>query len=149
MSDLINGREMLKRYQEDLCYGIACKDCSMCTEDGGCRVEEWIDKFPSADRPQEWIPCSERLPSEEKATFLVCTDSEHMCSCRWTNTNPIWTDLTTEWHWCIFDIPQYSKVVAWMPLKPWKGADDYERAIEQMEHDMLYEPTYNSEDGSM
>ena len=56
MSDLINGREMLKRYQEDLCYGIACKDCSMCTEDGGCRVEEWVDKFPSADRPQgEWI----------------------------------------------------------------------------------------------
>jgi len=56
MSDLINGREMLKRYQEDLCYGIACKDCPMCTEDGGCRVEEWIDKFPSADRPQgEWI----------------------------------------------------------------------------------------------
>ena len=32
-----------------------------------------------------------------------------------------------------------------------KGADDYEyeRAIEQMEHDMLYEPTYNPEDGSM
>lgn len=30
-----------------------------------------------------------------------------------------------------------------------KGADDYERAIEQTEHDMLYEPTYNSEDGSM
>ena len=31
-----------------------------------------------------------------------------------------------------------------------KGADDdYERAVEQMEHDMLYEPTYNSEDGSM
>ena len=56
MSDLINGREMLKRYQEDLCYDIACKDCSMCTEDGRCRVEEWIDKFPSADRPQgEWI----------------------------------------------------------------------------------------------
>lgn len=30
-----------------------------------------------------------------------------------------------------------------------KGADDYERAIEQVEHDALYEPTYNSEDGSM
>ena len=26
---------------------------------------------------------------------------------------------------------------------------DYERAIEQMQHDMLYEPTYNPEDGSM
>lgn len=33
-----------------------------------------------------------------------------------------------------------------------KGADDnrdYERAVEQMEYDMLYEPTYNPEDGSM
>lgn len=30
-----------------------------------------------------------------------------------------------------------------------KGSDDYERAIEQTEHDMLYEPTYNSEDGGM
>ena len=55
MSDLINGREMLNRYQVDLCYGIACKDCSMSTEEGDCRVEKWIDTFPSADRPQgEW-----------------------------------------------------------------------------------------------
>ena len=91
---------------------------------GMLKAASIIASIPSADRPQEWIPCSERLPSEEKATYLVCTDSEYMCSCRWTNTNPIWTDLTTEWHWCIFDIPQYSKVVAWMPLKPWKGADD-------------------------
>ena len=56
MNDLINGREMLNRYQVDLCYDIACKDCSMSTEEGGCRVEKWIDTFPSADRPQgEWI----------------------------------------------------------------------------------------------
>lgn len=27
--------------------------------------------------------------------------------------------------------------------------NDYERAIEQMEHDTLYESTYNPEDGSM
>lgn len=26
---------------------------------------------------------------------------------------------------------------------------DYERAVEQLEHDMLYEPTYNQDDGSM
>ena len=35
------------------------------------------------------------------------------------------------------------------PDKHVKGADDYERATEQMEHDVLYEPTYNAEDGSM
>lgn len=26
---------------------------------------------------------------------------------------------------------------------------DYERSVEQLEHDMLYEPTYNQNDGSM
>lgn len=26
---------------------------------------------------------------------------------------------------------------------------DYERAVEQLEHDMLYEPTFNPDDGSM
>lgn len=33
-----------------------------------------------------------------------------------------------------------------------KGDSDevyYERAIEQLEHDILYEPTYNVEDGSL
>lgn len=40
---------------------------------------------------------------------------------------------------------------------PWCGAEmrtketdrDYERSVEQLEHDMLYEPTYNQDDGSM
>ena len=40
------------------------------------------------------------------------------------------------------------QMVEWA-IKALKGADDYERATEQMEHDMLYEPTYNPEDGSM
>ena len=26
---------------------------------------------------------------------------------------------------------------------------DYERAVDQLEHDMLYEPTFNQDDGSM
>lgn len=38
--------------------------------------------------------------------------------------------------------------------EPWSGArmrgeEDYELATEQMEYDAIYEPTYNSEDGSM
>lgn len=75
------------------------------------------------DRPRgEWISVSEK-PKDEKKTYLVQLDGGGMCSCRWTNTNPFWTDLTTEWHWCIFDIPQYSKVVAWMDLEPYKGGE--------------------------
>ena len=122
MSDLINGREMLKRYQVDLCYGIACKECSMCTEDGGCRVEEWIDKFPSADRPQEWIPCSERLP-RPYTEVLVCDECGWISMgsyrpCDVTEKDSGWSTLTR------IKIPT-DGIIAWMPLpEPWKGADD-------------------------
>lgn len=78
MSDLINGREMLKRYQVDLCYGIACKECSMCTEDGGCRVEEWIDKFPSADRPSK--------EGEWEIVALGWHTIRRCSNCKWTQT---------------------------------------------------------------
>lgn len=122
MSDLIKREDAIRAVAEVLSLNRFASFKNI--KDFGRFAERMLRNVPSADRPQEWIPCRERLPSKEKATYLVCTDSERMCSCRWTNTNPIWTDLTTEWHWCIFDIPQYAKVVAWMPLKPWKGADD-------------------------
>lgn len=103
----------------------------------------------SEPKAGEWIPVSEK-PKDEKRTYLVQLDSGGMCSCRWTNANPFWTELTTDWHWNIFDIPQYCKVVAWMDLKPYRDdREEYELATEQMEHDAMYEPTYNSEDGSM
>ena len=63
----------------------------------------------------KWIPVSE--PPKELGTYLIQTDGEpYMCQCRWTDVNPFWTDYKTKPHWNIFDLPQYSKVVAWMPL---------------------------------
>ena len=76
------------------------------------------------EQPQ-WISCSEMLPEPEKKRYWVCTDGGYQCQCRWTNINHFWTDLTTDWHWHIGDVPQYSKVVAWMPLPtPYMTADD-------------------------
>lgn len=72
--------------------------------------------FKQFQPEQRWIPCSERLPEQEKKSYWVCTDGGYQCQCRWTNINHFWTDLTTDWHWHIMDVPQYSKVVAWMPL---------------------------------
>ena len=114
MSDLINGREMLKRYQVDLCYDIACKDCSMSTEEGGCRVEKWIDTFPSADRPQgEWIPCSERHP-KENGEYMITLDFE------WGREIEIGLYADGEW----LNDNRHANI-AWRPLiEPWKGADD-------------------------
>jgi len=46
MIDLINGTRLMKYYRT-LCNGITCDECTMCTEDGSCKVEDWIDAFPS------------------------------------------------------------------------------------------------------
>lgn len=75
-----------------------------------------------ADRPQEWIPCSERLPEDiqigdEYPTVIFCTKEStyagfHECY------------LGGRW-WSEDDDCVVHGVIAWMPLpKPWKGADD-------------------------
>jgi hypothetical protein len=85
-------------------------------------IEAVVKETPAADVEPRWIPCSERLPEEICDSYWVCTDSGYQCECRWTNINPFWTNLTTDWHWNIFDIPQYTSVIAWMPLpEPYKG----------------------------
>jgi len=86
-----------------------------------------IKSLPSAQPEPQWIPCSERLPKEEKKTYWVCTDTEYQCECRWTNN--CFGFGEGEWGWSIFDTPQYSKPIAWMPIpEPWKGgANDVRR----------------------
>ena len=85
-------------------------------------IDEVLSGMPSEQR---WIPVTERLPEEICDSYWVCTDSGYQCECRWTNINPFWTNLTTSWHWNIFDIPQYTTVVAWMPLPtPYKGGEE-------------------------
>ena len=64
----------------------------------------------------KWIPVTEKLPKEESNTYWVCTDSGAQCECRWTNVSTFWSYETTDWHWNIFDIPQYTRVVAWRQL---------------------------------
>lgn len=124
MSDLISRAAAIRKYQE-VCNGIKCGECPFLikvnTEKGShvitdCKLEAFLHNLPSAQPKQQWIPCSERLPIAKHKTYWICTDTGHQCECRWTNVNHFWTNLTTEWHWHIMDIPQYSKVIAWMPL---------------------------------
>ena len=91
--------------------------------------DEWEDvckttanELPSA---RQWIPVSSgKLPEKEKKRYWICTDTEYQCECRWTN-NRFGIAESDEWGWSIFDIPQYSHVVAWMPLpEPWKGGTE-------------------------
>ena len=48
MARLINADELKKNFQDELCKGIACAECSMQAE-GFCRVERWIDIAPTAE----------------------------------------------------------------------------------------------------
>lgn len=76
------------------------------------------------DKAEErWIPCSERLPKKEERSYWICLDGGGQCQCRWTNDMyGFGSNEYSKWGWHIMDKPQYSKVVAWMPLpEPWKG----------------------------
>ena len=115
MSDLINRQDVI-----DILYKYTPFD-----SDGLKlmeRLEERINDLPSADRPQEWIPCSERLPSEKDYiddVVIWCTD-KGMVGVGW------YYEITKSWA-TIDDTfpPILGEVIAWMPLpQPWEGADD-------------------------
>lgn len=74
-----------------------------------------IEDLPSAQPEQRWIPCSERLPEKAEGRYWVCTNTGYQCQCRWTD-DVYGIGSNGEWAWKIFDIPQYSHVIAWMPL---------------------------------
>lgn len=86
-------------------------------------VRKLIQTLPSVEPEQKWIPVTERLPKKENKSYWVCTDTKHQYECRWTN-NIYGIGESNDWGWKIFDIPQYTKVLAWMPLpEPWRGEE--------------------------
>lgn len=100
-----------------------------------------FEKLPSADRPQgEWIPCSERLPSEEERKKWIDNNLDgigYLYPClvtRYSSINPDRTKNNPYVAKHYFDGEDFVNcgeevcseyILAWMPLpKPWKGADD-------------------------
>ena len=84
------------------------------------RAQAILD-IPSADRPQEWIPCSERLPANDDWVIASILDEVGDTPYRYSDFG-WYFERAKCW---IIDSEQRTDVVAWMPLpKPWKGADD-------------------------
>jgi hypothetical protein len=85
-----------------------------------------LEEVPSADRPQgEWIPCSEKLPSEN-GDYLVTLENGVVKILGYSTTQRTtypkgFYHIEDGFSWRQIQNP----VVAWMPLpEPWKGADD-------------------------
>ena len=107
--DLIKRGDAIKAIEAEECLGyVECQS-------------EWlydrINAIPSADRPQEWIPCGERLPEEKEAVAVIIK--------QW-DTGEIKKGITYRVDrnmWVGFG--RYNEAcVWWLPLPPWKGADD-------------------------
>ena len=82
----------------------------------------WFKEELEADRPQGWIPCSERLPSEKDYigdVVIWCTDKSIVGVGWYYESTKSWATIDDTFP------PILGEVIAWMPLpKPWKGADD-------------------------
>ena len=132
MSDLIRREDAIKATWKEPTYA---DPINILTE-----VRDRIEAIPSADRPQEWIPCSERLPSEEEMKEWIDNNLDgigYLYPClvtRYSSINPDRTKNNPYVAKHYFDGEDFVNcgeevcseyILAWMPLpKPWKGADD-------------------------
>lgn len=81
-----------------------------------------IEHAPSIDAVPQWIPCNERLPDEREERYWCCSEGGYQFQCRWTNDMyGLGANEYSKWGWHVMDKPQYSRVIAWMPLpKPYE-----------------------------
>ena len=126
--DLISRQYAIANYQH-VCRRTSCKECPLhiCDESRGftdCELELFLHNVPSAQSetncseiPNNWIPCSERLP-ENNRQVLVYARSVHYALAKYDEMRE--ADGTYKKQWVTFDAwkPFYTikEVIAWMPL---------------------------------
>lgn len=159
MSDLISRQEAIDALCEDYCSGR--HDCKYYPK---CENLRSIQELPSAqpekrtEKRTETHACD--LISRQAAidglfsempglTFAgVLQVLQNLPSAQPEQHHDEWCtdcrEYDKEKHCC----PRFNKVIR-TAMEDMRDEDNYERGIEQEQHDMLYEPTYNSEDGSM
>ena len=127
MNDLIRREDAIEAYSD--IYWIDDR-LNLAYREELDKIDEKIRNIPTvevADRPQEWIPCSERLPKIgeyhiSEPCLVYCKGGVYAFA-------ELEENIFGQVGWnCERDDDYHEpigEVVAWMPLpKPWKGADD-------------------------
>ena len=74
-----------------------------------------IARMPTIEPEQHWIPCSERLPYNEKRVLCTVQSGEHFCV-----VPCIFIQSTRRWLPEVYG--NHDNVVAWMPMpEPYQG----------------------------
>lgn len=163
-------------YDPKRCDGDYCpQDCDYCDKArNGFEVDDGMDDLISRRAAidavcMEWCGVKHQ---DCKHPFDVEKDDDYWCDgCETAlltlSDLPSAEPKTGEWvwskdnaSWCCGTCGCVFEEIEWKPeynFCPNCGADmrtketdyDYERAIDQLEHDILYEPTFNQDDGSM
>ena len=78
-------------------------------------IIELIEDAPTIEPEQHWIPCSERLPDNEKRVLCTVQSGEHFCV-----VPCIFIQHTRRWLPEVYG--NHDNVIAWMPLpEPYKA----------------------------
>ena len=110
---------------------------------------EWMKRRPAmmAGAKRMYDLAVEAL---EQPEILHCRD------CKYWKEKPLYAYCEKMYRMGILDVLDYAtEENDFCSMVEKRGGEDdetdcdYERAVEQLEHDMLYEPTFNPDDGSM
>lgn len=127
LEEIEDVRKIMKSTVATKCFGKECEndDCTVCVCERVIEIiRSHMDEVNDTNVPSNWIPCSERLPSEEEFIKAYCRNSyaaEFIVMIKGATLpttlyfkNGSWTDMKGN----------YYNVVAWQPLpEPYKGEE--------------------------
>lgn len=89
-------------------------------------LKHLLNKQPTIEPKQGWIPCSERLPEEDGHYIVYAPSYSGGSSSGKEIHNGVMFSRFKSGKWSV-EVGYHKRpncVKAWMPIEPWKGADD-------------------------
>lgn len=127
MGDKVYRGDVIKFIRNNISLGTFMKRTVKTADEACWDLCDKLNYVPAIEEKPEphWIPVTEE-PKKEEKSYWVCLEDGGQCQCRWTNdVYGIGANPWSKWGWKKVDLPQFSKVVAYMPLpEPFNGVTE-------------------------